>query len=45
MCRGVNGAPTADVGILVHNGNHITTLGFDDPTSGNDGYVGDLMII
>jgi hypothetical protein len=32
LCRGgVNGAPTANIGVLVHDGDHITTLGFDDP--------------
>jgi hypothetical protein len=45
LCIGVNGAPTADAGILVHDGDHITMLGFDNPISGKDGNVADLMII
>jgi hypothetical protein len=45
LCRGVNGAPMADVGVLMHDGNHFTTVGFKTPTSGNDGNVGDLMMI
>jgi hypothetical protein len=45
LSGGMDCFPFSSIGILMHYGDHVTTLGLDNGSNSGDGYIDNLMIV